>query len=313
MDHTEMQAVIDTAKTATGPVTLYEGPEFAKVYIPGHGTIPGKIESVDLSATLPKPARKRGVITVFDAASFNQVIADNSDAGDIAIYIDRDVTNPAVVAILNGNGKNGPGWSDMRVKIAFRKTPQWVKWQAIDGKMLPQVDFAEFVENNLEDIADPPKADFLEIVTYLQATRSVDFKSGIRLSSGAVQFQNLESLDAKVGAGQIAVMAAAIVAARAANAPLPPTPKSPRKSPSRCQAPSRSLPSKPHRSSRNLMWTRRPARRVRYVPSAPCPLPPGAKRWRTQRIAGWSDLAPTCPPSWPGPPLRPQRQARRLG
>jgi len=202
---TDILAVIDTAKTATGPVKLYEGPEFAKVYIPGHGAIAGKIESVDLSTTLPKPARKRGVITVFDAASFNQVIADNSDAGDISIYIDRDVTNPAVVAILNGNGKNGPGWSDMRVKIAFRKTPQWVKWQAIDGKMLPQVDFAEFVENNLEDIADPPKADFLEIVTYLQATRSVDFKSGIRLSSGAVQFQNLESLDAKVGAGQIAV------------------------------------------------------------------------------------------------------------
>jgi uncharacterized protein YfdQ (DUF2303 family) len=33
----------------------------------------------------------------------------------------------------------------------------------------------------------------------------VDFKSGLRLSSGAIQFQNLESIDAKVGAASIAI------------------------------------------------------------------------------------------------------------
>ena len=199
-----VQAVIDTAKKAAEPVVLFKNDRFADVYVPS-ARGDGEIKRLDLEATLETPLRKRGKIQVFDAASLNMIIADNSDAGDISIYLDRNPIKPAIVAVLNGHGKSGPGWGDFRASIEFRPTPQWVKWQGIDGKMVPQAAFAEFIEDNLDDIAAPPKADFLEIVTYLQATRAVDFKSGLRLSSGAIQFQNLESIDAKVGAGSIAV------------------------------------------------------------------------------------------------------------
>src|SRR5580658_4846916 len=183
MDATDnMQAVIDTAKKAAEPVVLFKGDGFADVYIPSADG-DGQIKRLNLEETLPKPLRKRGAIKVLDAASLNMIIADNSDAGDIAIYLDRNPVKPAIVAVLNGHGKTGPGWGDFRASIEFRPTPQWVKWQNVDGKMLPQATFAEFIEDNLDDIASPPKADFLEIVTYLQATRTVDFKSGLRLSS----------------------------------------------------------------------------------------------------------------------------------
>jgi uncharacterized protein YfdQ (DUF2303 family) len=142
---------------------------------------------------------------VFDAASLNMTIADNSDAGNIAIYVNRDPNKPTVVAVLNGHGKGGAGWGDFRAEIAFRFTPQWAKWRGIDGKMMGQADFAEFIEDNMADIADPPGAQLLEIVTYMQAKRSADFKSALQLSNGAVQFQNLESIDATVTAGSIAV------------------------------------------------------------------------------------------------------------
>ena len=206
MDHLEnVQAVIETAKSAVAPIKLYEGPGFAKVYIPGHNDVEGKVVDVDLAPTLPAPVRKRGTVTVFSAAAFNQVIADNSDAGNISIYLDRDPLKPSIVAVLNGHGKGGPGWADFRVQIAFRPTPQWTKWAAIDGKMMPQAEFAEFIEDNLVDISDPAAGKMLEIVTYLEMTRSVEFKSGIRLPSGTLQFVHIENDEAKVSKGAMDV------------------------------------------------------------------------------------------------------------
>lgn len=156
----------------------------------------------DLAKYFDMPVRKNGDIHVFDAESFNRIISENMDAGNACVYVDRDPLSPAIVAVLNGHGVTGPGWGDFRVHIDFRPTPQWKTWMSIHDKFLSQVDFAEFIEENVEDILDPPGADMLEIASFLEATKETTFKSGIRLSDGSVQLQNMESVDASVGAGQ---------------------------------------------------------------------------------------------------------------
>lgn len=194
--NTDMQAVIDAARLGTGLVDL--GVDGAHVvYLPSANQGQGRIANIE--EHFRAPVRKRGNVTVFDAASFNQVLADNGDAGNIAIYFDRNPDKPAVVAVLNGNGKNGAGWGDFRANIEFRATPQWTKWKTRDGKMVSQVDFAEFLEDNLEDISDPAGATMLEIATELQVIRTVNFKSRVTLQSGAFTFQHDQSDDAKAG------------------------------------------------------------------------------------------------------------------
>jgi uncharacterized protein YfdQ (DUF2303 family) len=173
--------------------------------VPGIAAYASRIEAVETEKAAETPARKRGSVTVFDAASFSQVLDANGDVGDATIYVDRDPGSPSIVAVLNGHGIEGPGWGDFRVQIEFRETPQWAKWKAINGKMLAQADFAEFIEENAEDITTPSGAEMLEIATYLDATRTVNFRSGIRLPSGQIQFQNMESIEAKVSAGQFAI------------------------------------------------------------------------------------------------------------
>ena len=148
---------------------------------------------------------------MFDAVSFNNVMDQNWDAGFHTVYIDRDVNAPAIIGVMNDNGSHEGeaigrlGWRDFRVQIELRQTPQWRKWRAMDGKMVSQTEFSEFIEDNLADIDTPTGAEMLEIVTYLQATRTVSFKSGVRLSNGAIEFVNKEDIDAKVGAGKIEV------------------------------------------------------------------------------------------------------------
>lgn len=200
-----LQAVIDAARQGQAPVKLYENPGQALVYVPHGPNGNGGFHAHDLEVGQPKPVRKRGSVVVFDAASFNQVLKDNADAGNIAIYFDRNPEKPSVVAVLNGHGANGPGWGDLRATIQFRPTPQWVKWKAIDGKMLGQVGFAEFIEDNLEDIAEPAGSVMLEIATYLEAVRTVNFRSGVRLTSGAIQFRHDQDDVTKVGANTLDV------------------------------------------------------------------------------------------------------------
>jgi uncharacterized protein YfdQ (DUF2303 family) len=162
---------------------------------------------LDLEKFREHPRRKHGNVTVYTVAALNTFMLQNRDAGDINVYVDANTLQPKIVAVLNDNGVNGPGFRDFRCAIEFRPTPNWVKWRKIDGVMMPQADFAEFVEENLADIYDPPGAQMLEIATFLQATRSVDFKSALNLSNGNVQFQNIESVDAKVSASQLTVPA----------------------------------------------------------------------------------------------------------
>jgi len=204
-DMDNIQPVIDVTRAGTPAQTLATVGTKQHVLITGHGGESSRIAIVDLEAGLPAPTRKTGRVTVFDAASFNQVIKDNSDAGNIAIYFDRNPNKPSVVAVLNGNGTEGPGWGDFRANIEFRPTPQWVKWKANDGKLLSQVDFAEFVEENLEDIADPAGATMLEIASQLQLVRSVNFRSKVTLQSGAFAFTHDQDDKASVGAGTIDV------------------------------------------------------------------------------------------------------------
>jgi len=203
-----IQAVIDAARKGVIATKLDTIGKNALYAVPGKDGV--ALQTISMEAGLPAPVRKRGEVQVFDAPSFNAILEANAEAGNITIYISRDANDPKIVAVLNGNGEGGeafggPGWGDFRAEILFRFTPQWLKWKAIDGKMLPQLAFAEFIEDNLGDIVSPAGADMLEIAQELSAKRSVDFKSNVRLADGRLQFQNIEDITAQVGAGQIAI------------------------------------------------------------------------------------------------------------
>lgn len=195
-----MSAVIQSAREGV-KLQAVEGVENL-VFVPTPAAREDRI--LDLQKYAGVPRRKSGVITVFDTDSFNKIMAQNADAGVQRVYVDRDVKAPKIVGVMNDHGET-KGWRDFLVQLELRETPQWKKWQEMDGQMVGQTVFAEFIEDNLQDVAQPEGATMLEIVTYLQATRTVEFKSGIRLSNGQVQFEHTENTDARVGVGRIEV------------------------------------------------------------------------------------------------------------
>lgn len=204
----DMKAVIDAARQGVTPSAVQPGAA-PVLFIPNGNDGDGKL--VGMERYGGRPARKRGTIVVFDSASFNLVLRDNVGAGDCSIYLDRNVQQPSIEAVLNGHGPNGAGWGDLRARIQFRPTPQWAKWREIDGKLLKQEEFAEFIEDNLADIESPSGAQMLEVATQLQGVRTLTFKRGLRLSDGNVQFEHVEDTQARVGPGSVSVPEALVL------------------------------------------------------------------------------------------------------
>jgi uncharacterized protein YfdQ (DUF2303 family) len=81
----------------------------------------------------------------------------------------------------------------------------WARWRAIDGQEMSQTGFAEFVEENYADIAEPDHAALLDMVSNLSAVRKGHFSSGVRLQNGANELSFSEDIEAKVGKNKVVV------------------------------------------------------------------------------------------------------------
>lgn len=159
------------------------------------------------------PTHIRGTISVYHQNSFIEYWKRFATPASV---IFADIHAPALLGILDyhepapkdatgGEQKQAPRNGFHRIAFSFRKTPEWKTWEASSGKFMPQVEFAEFIENNLDDIVEPAAADMFEMVKAFDAKKSVNFSSAIRLDNGQVQFKYEETISGVPRAGVLAV------------------------------------------------------------------------------------------------------------
>lgn len=191
MSENDAQAVIDTATRAAAPNKVADDlyslvtPEGSEHHL------------IDLSEHLPSPKRKRGNTALHTADSLVAFIARHRGE-DFEMYADAD--SFTITAVLNPTGKATAGWSDHRATLTLRQTPEWKRWATKSGTMMNQTTFAEFIEEGIGEIAEPPAAEMLELAQNFQAAVKVNFKSSRLLDNGQRQITYEETIDAKAGA-----------------------------------------------------------------------------------------------------------------
>lgn len=191
---TEAQAIIEAARMGTEPCSLTLG-----LYhiVP---TANGDVRTFDLTGDQyrDQPARKTGTVTVTDVPSFLAVYGKHASE-DAEVYADRN--RGTITAILNAHTGHGgePQWQDHRVVLQLKHTDAFNAWTAVNGKLMSQNAFAEFIEDRRADIIEPAAAAMLELAQTFQATTKVDFKSSSILKSGQRQLSYVESIDATAG------------------------------------------------------------------------------------------------------------------
>ena len=153
---------------------------------------------------LDAPLRKRGLINIHDVDSFIAVTKKQGSLTNTNIYLDVDYAKNKVkaTAVFNDHADGETaGWRDYRAEFNPRITEEWTRWNGSHKKPLSQVEFAQFLETNLSDIASPTgsglptSSDVLTFVTNLTEIRNVKYGSGVNLQNGMVQLQFVEEGD----------------------------------------------------------------------------------------------------------------------
>jgi len=85
--------------------------------------------------------------------------------------------------------------------LDLTRSPEWITWAGKSEKTMSQQEFAEFLEDNSNDILQPGPAEMLEVATSLHATTGATFRRAMNLSNGQVQMQFDENIEAKVAGG----------------------------------------------------------------------------------------------------------------
>ena len=196
MDEIMKQNEIETALGAgmqLGSVRLVHDSPFV--------VLPESTRVEELEHMLPEPTRKRGMFVLHELESFVALI-DEEKTAETRIYFDSSVNT--FCAVFNDHGEL-PGWRDYRALYACPTSAEWKAWTGKDGRQMGQVDFAQFIESNLPDLANPPAADMLEISRSLEAKKKVNFASGIRLSNGQNELTYEEEISGTAAKGKLQV------------------------------------------------------------------------------------------------------------
>ena len=162
--------------------------------------VPEGYMQLDLERCLPEPARIRETVGVSDVKSFVLYWKDYHTATS---KIFADESKSQIAAVLDYHGDIA-SWCTHRLVLTLNKSREWLVWRGKHGTGLTQEQFADFLEDNLADITAPDAASVLEAASHLEANKTVKFKSGINLDSGAVQFTYDEAVEGK-GRGTLKV------------------------------------------------------------------------------------------------------------
>lgn len=146
---------------------------------------------------LKTPLRKKASVSLTDAAGFIKYVNEYGGA-DTVIFTNGDTGEYTAVLDYHARADGAPAWMEHRAKLRLAPTKEWLTWTGMDKKVFTQVQFAEFLESNLPDIAEPSGATILEAALNLSSKRDVSFKSATRLSDGTSQFL-YEETDATKG------------------------------------------------------------------------------------------------------------------
>ena len=141
-----------------------------------------------LEHLLPAPLRRKSHQQFNEVQSFVDYV-DRFRTSNALLIAEPD--NHRVGATLDYHAAGADGaaaWKDHTALLTLRLAPEWTAWNSRNNHHFGQVDFAEFIEQNLPDIAEPDGAQLKEAVEKMQVNRNVRVASAVNLDSGEIAF-----------------------------------------------------------------------------------------------------------------------------
>jgi len=152
----------------------------------------------DLERYLPLPARIRASVALLTIAGL-VAYTNRYKSKATTIFANPETGFICVVLDYHTPETNGQSWVTHKANFAPKSTEEWRRWNQKHDAWMGQREFAEFIENNVEDIRTPNGATMLEIASTLEAKASSSFQSGVRLDNGSQRLSFTTEIAAKAG------------------------------------------------------------------------------------------------------------------
>lgn len=142
------------------------------------------------------PDRAHATVKLRDAASFIRFYNDHKVAWS-RVYASLDPASfVAVFDELQTTAEAGPDivtdqadWRGFRAEFKVPASREWGIWTSANRKQFSQLSFAEFLQDNLPDVAQPDGATLLEMSLNFEAAQSGNFIASQRLQDGSHNLQ----------------------------------------------------------------------------------------------------------------------------
>jgi uncharacterized protein YfdQ (DUF2303 family) len=106
-----------------------------------------------------------------------------------------DVDHNTIVAPIDYHGADKASLVAHVAKLVLPYSVEWKTWNDVDGKLMDQLTFARFIEENIDDIVDPTGADLLEAVSDIRSAQAAEFKGRIKTGSDNIDFDYSEATE----------------------------------------------------------------------------------------------------------------------
>lgn len=200
---TEAEAIVRLAREAKAEghiVTSDDGKEFL-VIPPGH-------QQVEITPTHKLVTRHldhiRQSVAVQTADSLVEYCSRYKERNTI---IFADIGTDTIVCQVDYHEPQGEvgALTAHRATLTLSRSIEWSEWNRISGKLMEQLEFARFIEENGADVVAPAGAELLECVRDLQGHRKVNFIKAVRTSSENENFEWSDETETRSRKGGIEV------------------------------------------------------------------------------------------------------------
>lgn len=188
-------------KTETVAVQEADDDKFNKIV---HLAVPKgfTLHAIDNEPLLPNPRRTKAVSTLSDAESFIDYVKRHAEPRSVVwCQFDPKTSALSFTAIVDEHEKGTAGWRAHKAQFTPALSVEWGIWNGSNGatRVKSQVDFAEFIEANEDDIASidgfPTSLQMHTMATEFVARQDMLLKSTVRLQGGGVNLTYVADAD----------------------------------------------------------------------------------------------------------------------
>jgi uncharacterized protein YfdQ (DUF2303 family) len=134
---------------------------------------------------------------------------DVNDTDSFVKYLARFRANPIIEAHVESRqitatldfheNAQDLGFSAHTLTRKYKLTRRFERWTGANNKKMLQVDFARFLEDAMQDVAEPTHGELMKLVLQFKAFRNGQMQSAIDLQNGDVDFKFVNATKTETG------------------------------------------------------------------------------------------------------------------